>query len=296
VGVVSSKGRKIFDLSFDSYIQTDAAINPGHSGGPLVNAAGEAVGINAAVSSEGQGIGFAVPINIARAILDQLRTSGRVSRGYLGITLEELEPDMQRLIGFKEPRGALVLDVLPGGAGEAAGLRRYDVITAVAGEPVDDGDQLISKVAALRPGSPVGLEVLRDGRPLSLTARLRERGPELGEQPTPRSEAAPGPGRAGDALGLAVAELPARRRLELKIPASKAGVVVKDILGLDPGLDELEHGDIVVEVNRKPVPDLASYRRVLASLRPGEVAWLYVYRPRPQEGSLLVKVEVEARR
>jgi serine protease Do len=296
VGVVSSKGRKIFNLSFDSYIQTDAAINPGNSGGPLINAAGEAVGINAAVSSEGQGIGFAVPINIARSILDQLRTSGRVSRGYLGITLEELEPDLQKLIGFKEPKGALVLDVLEGGAGEAAGLKRYDVITAVADQPIDNGDALIRKVAALKPGSPVGLEVLRDGKPLSLTAQLRERGPEQGEEAAKPSEPGPGLGESGDAIGLAVGELPARRRAELGIPASKAGVVVKDVLGLDPGLDELEHGDVVVEVNRKPVPDLASYRRVLSSLRPGEVAWLYVYRPRPQEGSLLVKVEVEAGR
>jgi len=291
VGVVSSKGRKIFNLSFDSYIQTDAAINPGSSGGPLINASGEAVGINAAVSSEGQGIGFAVPINTARSVLDQLRTSGRVSRGYLGITLEELEPDLQELIGFKEPKGALVLDVLAGGAGEAAGLKRYDVITSVGGEPVDDGDQLIRRVAALRPGSPVTLKVLRDGKPLSLSAQLRERGPEQGEERARPSESGPGLDEGGDAIGLAVVDLPAKRRVELGIPASKAGVVVKDVLGFDPGLDKLEHGDILVEINRRPVPDLVSYRRVLSSLRPGEVAWLYVYRPRPQEGSLLVKVE-----
>src|SRR5262245_12953533 len=124
VGVVSSKGRKIWDASFDSYIQTDAAINPGNSGGPLINDAGEAVGISSAVSREGQGIGFAIPINVARSILDQLRTRGRVSRGYLGIQLQELDPDLRRLLGYQRPGGALVLDVLDGGAGEDAGLER----------------------------------------------------------------------------------------------------------------------------------------------------------------------------
>ena len=134
-GVVSSKGRKIFDLSFDSYIQTDAAINPGNSGGPLINGEGEAVGINSAVSSEGQGIGFAVPINTAKAILVQLKTHGRVSRGYLAVQLQELDPELQQLFGLPDTKGAMVLDVIAGGAGEAAGLKRYDVITAVAERP-----------------------------------------------------------------------------------------------------------------------------------------------------------------
>jgi serine protease Do len=124
VGVVSSKGRKIYDASFDAYIQTDAAINPGNSGGPLINAAGEAVGVNAAVSAQGQGIGFAVPINVAREVLGPLRTAGRVSRGYLGIQLQELDPDLQRMMGLPEAHGAVVLDVIAGGAGAAAGLNR----------------------------------------------------------------------------------------------------------------------------------------------------------------------------
>ncbi len=294
VGVVSSKGRKIFNLSFDAYIQTDAAINPGNSGGPLINIAGEAVGINAAVSSEGQGIGFAVPISVAKGILEELRATGHVSRGYLGIQVQELEPDLQKLLGLKEAKGALVLDVLEGGAGESAGLRRYDVITAVADRPVEDGDQLIRKVAALKPGSAVALTVVRDGTPLSLSAKLGERAPEVDDEGETPSDAKPQPANAGDALGLAVVELTLKTKRELSVPASKVGVVVKDVLGLDPGIEELEHGDIIVEVNRKPTPDVASYRRALGALAPGEVAWLYVYRPRPK-GSFLVKVEAEGR-
>ena len=168
VGVVSSKGRKIYDASFDSYIQTDAAINPGNSGGPLINAAGEAIGVNAAVSAQGQGIGFAVPINVAREILGPLRTTGRVSRGYLGIQLQELDPDLQRMMGLQEPHGAVVLDVIDGGAGAAAGLRRYDVVTHVGGRPVEDGDQLVRTIAARPPGTSVALSVFRDGRRLEI--------------------------------------------------------------------------------------------------------------------------------
>jgi serine protease Do len=291
VGVVSSKGRKIFDESFDSYIQTDAAINPGNSGGPLLNLAGEVVGINAAVSSEGQGIGFAVPINVARAILDQLRETGRVSRGYLGIQLQELEPGLQELIGLSEARGAMVLDVFAGGAGEAAGLERYDVIVAVSGQPIQDGDQLVRTIAALRPGSDVVLGVVRDGAPLSVRARLAERAEDdddAAAHPVPT----PTPRAPGDALGLVVAEPSPRVRATLQ--RGRVGVVVREIVGIDPGIDALAEGDVIVEVNRRPTPDLESYRRVLEGLAPGESAWLFVQRPRPSQ-AFLAKVEVEAR-
>jgi len=288
VGVVSSKGRKIFNASFDAYIQTDAAINPGNSGGPLINVSGEAVGINAAVSSEGQGIGFAVPINLARAVLDQLRTSGHVSRGYLGIQLHELDPDLQKLLGLKEPRGALVLEVVPGSAGQTAGLRRYDVVTGVSGQPVEDGDQLVRTIAGLKPGSPVTLSVFRDGKTLSLEAKLTERAPE-DAAPPPRP-AADSVSVKGDALGLVVGDLGPKAKKDL--PVDKVGAVVKDVLGVDPGTDALDQGDIIVEVNRKATPNAAAYKHLVATLSSGETAWLYVYRPRPP-GSFLTKIEVE---
>jgi serine protease Do len=291
VGVVSSKGRKIFDLSFDSYIQTDAAINPGNSGGPLINSAGEAVGISSAVSSEGQGIGFAVPINIARDILPQLKTRGRVSRGYLGIHLQELDPELRRLSGFGDAQGAMVLDVVAGEAGEAAGLRRYDVITSVSERPVADGDDLIRTVSALAPGSTVVLRVVRDGKPMSLPARLSER-----EEPTDAPGKLPVEPAAvrGDALGLVVTELPVRTRVELQVPPDKAGVVVKEVVGLDPGADPIEHGDLVVEVNRRATPSLPAYEKAVAALKPGEGAWVLLYRPRPA-GVYLTRIEAEAR-
>jgi len=292
VGVVSSLGRKIFNQSFDDYIQTDAAINPGNSGGPLVNLRGEAVGINAAVSSEAQGIGFAVPVNVARAVLGQLRESGRVRRGWLGIQLHELDPDLARMIGLAEPRGALVMDVIEGAAASAAGLRRWDVITTVAGERIDDGDDLVRTVSELKPGTAVDVGLVREGRPVRLTALLGERAPDEEEDGVSGQPVSPAstPPKRGDALGLSVASLSARARADMRVPSDRAGVVIRDVLGADPGADALEEGDIVVEVNRKPTPDLASYRRVIESLRPGEPAWVYVYRPRPR-GSFLTRLE-----
>ena len=294
VGVVSSKGRKIYDPSFDAYIQTDAAINPGNSGGPLVNVAGEAIGINSAVSLQGQGIGFAVPINVAREVLAQLRSQGRVTRGYLGIQLQDLDPDLQRLVGLPEARGAMVVDVLDRTAGQAAGLKRYDVITAVSGTPVEDGDQLVRAISNRAPGSDVVLTVRRDGQEMTLSARLEARAAEAAAH-ADVVELEDEPGPMGDALGLVVADLSRQAQSDLRIPSDRQGVVVRDVVGLAPGADTLAHGDIVVEVNRRPTPDVAAYRRAVESVPPGGPAWLFVFRPRPR-GTFLAKIEVEGPR
>jgi serine protease Do len=294
VGVVSSKGRKIYNASFDAYIQTDAAINPGNSGGPLINAAGEAIGINSAMSVQGQGIGFAVPINVAKDILGALRTQGHVSRGYLGIQLQDLDPDLQALLGTKEKHGAVVLDVLTGDAGEAAGLKRYDVITEVSGKKVDDGDSLVRQISNRAPGSTVALTVVRDGRPLQLQAKLAER--TVADEDDSADEDAEDweqdLSAEGDAFGLITSELSKHTQRELDIPADRRGVVVKEVVGLSPGVDVLAHGDVIVEVNRHPTPHAAEYKKVLADLKDGQMAWLFVYRPRP-EATFLAKVEVE---
>ena len=294
VGVVSSLGRKIWNQSFDAYIQTDAAINPGNSGGPLVNRHGEAVGISAAVSSEAQGIGFAVPINVARAVLGQLRDRGRVERGYLGIELHELDPDLARMMGLTDARGALVLDVFAGEPAAKAGLRRYDVIMSVSGQAVDDGDGLVRSISAMRPGTQVRLGVIRDGRLVELLAMLEARGADEGLDVAQPAAPKALPARNGDALGLVVGNLPAATRVELRVPPDRVGVVVRDVLGADPGVDAIEEGDLIVEINKRPTPDVAAYRRVLGGLEAGAPAWLYVFRPRPQR-SLLTRVYVERR-
>jgi S1-C subfamily serine protease len=241
---------------------------------------------------QGQGIGFAIPINTAREVLDQLRTRGRVSRGYLGIQLQDLEPDLQRLVGARDARGALVVDVLEG-AGAQAGLRRYDVITAVAGEAIRDGDELVRAISARPPGSAVALRVFRDGRDLTLEARLGERAPDEPAAAAP-SWASEEPGRGGDALGLDVDDLGRDERVHLRLPEGRRGPVVRQVLGLAAGTEAMEEGDLVLEVNRRPTPSAAAYREALRALAPGEAAWLFVYRPHGR-ATFLVKLEVEGR-
>jgi serine protease Do len=290
VGVVSSKGRKIYDPSFDAYIQTDAAINPGNSGGPLVNAAGEAIGISSAVSLQGQGIGFAVPSNVAKDVLRQLKARGHVSRGYLGIQLQELDADLSRMLGVNGTAGAMILDVVEGNAGEAAGLRRYDVVTDVSGTAIQDGDHLVRVIASQPPGSDVALKIVRDRKPITLSARLAERG-SGGERPPIGQPARVNTPGGGDRLGLVVSDLTPEMRDDLRLPGDRRGVAVTSVVGL-AGLEQLVHGDLVLEVNRRPTPDRAAYEQALSSLRPGDVAWLFVQRPRPA-GTFLARIEVE---
>jgi serine protease Do len=217
-----------------------------------------------------------------------------VERGYLGIELQELDPDLARMIGLADTRGALVLDVQAGEPAAKAGLKRWDVIKTVSGQPIEDGDGLVRTISALRPGTEVRLGVIRDGRPLSLAAQLDLRGADEAPSEPASSSSSVAPAGKGDALGLAVANLAASTRQALRLPADRVGVVVRDVLGADPGVDELEEGDLIVEINRRPTPDVAAYKRVLGALEPGAPAWLYVFRPRPA-GSFLTRVYVERR-
>ena len=175
VGVVSFIGRKLFDSSLDRYIQTDAAINFGNSGGPLINARGEVIGINAAISSRASNIGFAVPINQARAIVPQLRKTGYVARGYIGVMLRDVDADWQRAMNLPSADGALVQDVTPGSPAARAGLRTYDVIVSVDGRPVEGNDALVRLIAGRQPGSSATVQLVRDGHPASVTLKLAER-------------------------------------------------------------------------------------------------------------------------
>jgi serine protease Do len=220
-----------------------------------------------------------------------------VSRGYLGIQLHELDPDLQTLLQVPEPSGAVVLDVVEGEAAEKAGLKRYDVVTAVSGRRVADGDQLVQLIAEKAPGTTVVLTVLRDGKRLEVPARLTERGlsPDEVLEEDPEEDWEEDHSSEGDALGLMVGELTRESITELRLPNDRRGVVVKDVVGLSAGLETVSEGDLVVEVNRHPTPTLAAYRKVVGALKPGEVAWLFVHRPRPP-GAFLTKLEVERKK
>lgn len=279
VGVVSFIGRKLFDPSLDNYIQTDAAISFGNSGGPLINSRGQVIGINSAVSRQASNIGFAVPINQARAVLKQLKTLGRVERGYIGVTLRDVDPDVQQSLKLSRADGALVQDVTPGSPGARVGLRPYDVIVSVDGQPVRTHDRLIREIAERQPGSSARLEYTRDGRTQAVTIKLAERPrqPVAAETSTAeRSVQRTGPGE----LGLSLIEIDDSNAHRFDIPAGMTGLMVQRVEPLSVAYDGgIERGSIILEVNRQPVNSIAGWRRIVGAARPGEVLAIYLYEP-----------------
>ena len=291
VGVVSFIGRKLFNSSLDRYIQTDAAINFGNSGGPLINARGEVIGINAAISSRASNIGFAVPINQATAILPQLRERGHVSRGFIGVAPKKIDPDLQRSLGLRTSAGALVQDVTPGSPGDRAGLRAYAVIVAVDGRAVTADDELIQLIASRTPGTIATLQIVRDGRSLTVPVKLAER--PVRERAAPEDAGAPpSPRIQGAALGLWVRDLDAE--LADRLPDGIQGVVVSRVDPAGPAFDaDIQRGHILREINRRPVRSVAEYRRVLAGAQPGDVLTLYVYRPGSEPPHALQTIQID---
>src|SRR5205823_2024615 len=249
VGVVSFIGRKLFDSSLDRYIQTDAAINFGNSGGPLINARGEVIGINAAISSRAANIGFAVPINQARAILPQLRDTGHVSRGYIGVSLRDVDPDLQRSLALSSTDGVLVQDVTPGSPGARAGIRTYDLIVAVDGKAISGNDQLIQPIAARQPGTVASLQIVRDNHPMNLAVKLAER-PERQRRSANDDYPAPQPSsQRGPALGLSVRELDREFAERVKLPEGMQGVVISRVEPMSPAFDaDVERGHVLLEI------------------------------------------------
>ena len=294
VGVVSFIGRKLFDTSLDHYIQTDAAINFGNSGGPLINSSGEVVGINAAISSRASSIGFAVPINQAREILPQLREKGRVARGYIGATLKDVDADLQRSLGLSTARGALVQDVAAGSPGSRAGMRIYDVIVAVDGKTVTGNDALIRDIASRTPGTTTVLQVVRDGRPMTIAIKLAERPARerrsLSGSDTPSSQPA---GQQAPSLGIMVRDMDQDFVSRFNVPGDVHGVIVSRVEPMSAAFDaDIERGYVILEVNRHPIATVDDYRRLAARTRAGDVLAFYVYSPESQQRQLrTVRVE-----
>jgi serine protease Do len=293
VGVVSYVGRKLFDASLDSYIQTDAAINFGNSGGPLINSRGEVIGINSAISARGSNIGFAVPINLATAILPQLLANGRVSRGYLGVALRDMDVYLQDSLNLPVSRGALVQDVTAGSPAERAGLRAYDVIVGLDGDVQESDEQLIRQIAAHAPGTAVKLQILRDGREEEVLVKLAER-PTREAPAEPQSSLQERPSEApGASLGLTVRDLDRQTTDRLDLPRSTRGVLITRVEPLSSAFDGgLSRGAILLEINRQVVASAAEYRRIALAASPGDVLTLYVYSPELAQHQLkTVRVE-----
>jgi serine protease Do len=279
VGVVSFIGRKLFDPTLDNYIQTDAAISFGNSGGPLINARGQVIGINSAISRQATNIGFAVPINQARAVLPQLKTLGRVERGYIGVTLRDMDPDLQASLKLSREDGALVQDVKAGSPAARVGLRPYDVIVSFDGTPVRTQDRLSRDIAERAPGSAASLEYVRDGRTQAVSVRLAERPREPADRSVPQAERSmqrTGPGE----LGLSLVEIDDSNAHLFDIPSGMTGLLVQRVEPLSAAYDAgIDRRAIILEINREPVNSVAGFRRILGAARPGDVLAMYLYEP-----------------
>lgn len=268
VGIISAQGRSNLNIfggspGFQDFIQTDASINFGNSGGPLCNIRGEAIGINTAINPSGQGIGFAIPINLVKHVADQLVSSGTVKRAWLGVQLAELTPELAEGFGLKGNEGVVIQDVLPGQPAQRAGLKRNDVIVGFEGRPVSDLQKFRLKVADTPIGSKVNLEVLRDGKRVPVTVTLSERNRDQIAENAPATPDAPdAPANLG---GLRVRDL---TRSEIASAKISAGVSITDVED-GSAADEagLQSGDIVEEVGGKPVGSADDFVAAIAAAR-----------------------------
>ena len=269
-GIVSAKGRVIGSGPYDNFIQTDASINPGNSGGPLINLQGEVVGINTAIIASGQGIGFAIPINMAKEIAPQLQKRGHVTRGLLGVAIQDVTPELAKSLGLKESKGALVSQVVPGGPADKAGIEQGDVIVNFDGRTVDDSKDLPRIVASTPVGKTVTVKLLRDGKEVERQAKVGE----MEEENT--SETAKSP--IHPSLGVTVQNLTPQIARELGLKKS-AGVVVT---GVEPGSPAAEAmiqaGDVIQAVNRKPVKNVDDFVKIVEKAKGGGSLLLLVQR------------------
>jgi serine protease Do len=268
VGVVSGVGRGELGLStFEDYIQTDASINPGNSGGPLLNIRGEVIGINTAINPVGRGIGFAIPINMAKEVMQQLLENGRVVRGYLGVVIQTMSPELANKFESAANGGVLVGDILRGSPAEHAGLKRGDVILDFAGRPVHKMQELQRLVASTRPGTAIRLKVLRDRQEQQVTL-------EIGElrDPEPKAEA------AGSRFGLTLDAVTKELAKQFNLKTDE-GVVITNVESGSPGArDGLRKGDVILEIERTPVSTMDGFRNVVSKLDPSDHVLLLILR------------------
>lgn len=289
-GIVSALGRNIGQGPYDDFIQTDAAINPGNSGGPLFNTAGRVIGINTAIftrSGGSQGIGFAIPASTVRTVTDQLKTSGRTIRGWLGVKVQTITPDLAKTLALKTDAGALVAEVTPGSPAAKAGVQNGDVILSINGAPIADMADLPKQVAGTPVGRSVPLNVLRDGKPRTLQVTI-------GEMPQDDKPAGPDDdGRTDDTAdthlptGLAVQPLNAALRAQLNIPASVHGLLVLEVQpGSSAETGGLMQGDVIVQADRRDVKATGDLVDALKGASSGNVL-LRIWRVEGEAGGYL---------
>jgi serine protease Do len=280
-GIVSATGRVIGSGPYDDFIQTDASINPGNSGGPLFNARGEVIGINAAIVAGGQGIGFAIPINMAKVVVPQLEAAGKVTRGWLGVAIQPITPDLAKAFGLKTVQGALVAEVTKGSPAEKGGLQSGDIITVFNGKDIHEMNELPRLVAATTVGKTVTVSILRKGSIEQKTVtiqKLEESGSTL---PVSKVE---------ERLGMAVRDINEELAARLRLKVSGGVVVIQIAPGSSAEEAGILAGDIIREVNGLPVKNLLDYQKAMTAATKGTLMRLLLKRG---DSSLFVALPVE---
>ncbi len=283
MGIVSAVGRSNIGLSdFEDFIQTDAAINPGNSGGALVNTNGELVGINTAIFSTSggyMGIGFAIPSDMAKSVMESILKYGKVIRGWLGVSIQTLTPELEKSLGLKVNEGALVADVVKDSPADKGGLKRGDVITGFNGKKVEDSTILRNMVAASAPGTRVELKVARDGKELPLTVTLGELKERMEIRKTEYKNAL---------KGVTVQNLTETVRNRLGLPDNINGVLVTGVGEDSPAQGVLQANDVISEVDRNEIRNLSDYVRAVSKIGEHDTVLLLVYR---EGGSIYITIK-----
>lgn len=295
-GIISAKGRRtgLSDGSFEDFLQTDAPINRGNSGGALVNLTGELIGINSQILSSGQGggsigIGFSIPSNMAKSVMEQLLKDGKVRRGMLGVNIQNITEDVAKSLDLKDTKGILVSNVRPGSAAEKAGIKRGDIITAINGEKIEDGNVLRNKVASTLPGTDIRLTVLRNGTEQEFTAILDEFNVDDAKKENQQTEDNPEkPTKQSGKLGLDLKPITPDEAKKLQLPDGTSGLLVTDVDQNGSAADEgIARGDVILEVNRQSVETLEEMQTALE--KSGDKPILLLVARRGQVSYLTVK-------
>lgn len=270
-GIISAKGRVIGAGPYDDFLQTDAAINPGNSGGPLFNMQGQVVGINTAIVAQGQGIGFAIPINIAKSILGQLKT-GKVIRGWLGIMIQNITPELAKSFGVNVTKGVIVADVVQQGPSEKAGIQRGDIIQTLDGKAIENAGELSRRIASLKPETQVSLGVIRNGKQLTIKVTL-------GTLPSKLPEAKALAPKTESAWGITVQNLTPALAQTFGLNTEETGVVITKIeQGSAAAEAMLRPGDVIKEVNRLKIQNIRDWQQAMGNMKKGEPLLLLVAR------------------